>query len=137
MFDKFDSYILEFIKDDFSVDYWYDEGASIAENMLSEFKTNDWELLFKAVPERTIEWKKRLAYCLHDGDDINQLKILLELIETEDSELFELVVDSLRSFKKNGNLNWIQTNSQIISRIDELTPKAGVVTNRVFEDFLK
>lgn len=137
MFDEFDKYIFEFAGEDFAVDYWYDEGAEIAENMLCEFEENDWKMLLEVVPERPLEWKKRLAYCMHDKSNLNQLKVLLNLIETEDSELFETVVDSLRGFTSEESLNLIQTDSRIVSKIEELIPKVGDATKRVFEEFLK
>ena len=76
MFDGFDKYIFEFAVEDFAIDYWYDEGVDIAENMLCEFKENDWKVLLEVVSERTVEWQKRLAYCMHDKSDLNQLKVL-------------------------------------------------------------
>lgn len=137
MFDEFDKYISEFAAEDFAIDYWYDEGVDIAENMLREFAENDWKALLEAVSERTVEWQKCLAYCMHDKSDLNQLKVLLNLIDTDDSELFEMVVDSLRGFTGEENLNSIQTDLRIVSKIEELMPKAGDVAKRVFEEFLK
>ena len=137
MFDEFDKYILEFAVEDFAVDYWYDEGDDIAENMLHKFSNNDWKSLLEIIPKRTVEWQKLLAYCMHDGNDLNQLAVLLKLVGTEDSELFEIVVDSLRGFTSKESLNLIQNNSQVVSKIKELLPKAGETTKRVFEEFLK
>ena len=137
MFDEFDKYIFEFAVEDFAVDYWYDEGVGIAENMLCEFEKNDWKMLLEVVSERTVEWQKRLAYCMHDKSDLNQLKVLLNLVETDDSELFEIVVDSLRGFTGEESLNLIQTDSRIVSKIEELMPKVGDATKKVFEEFLK
>lgn len=137
MFDEFDKYILEFTMEDFAVDYWYDEGVDIAENMICEFEDNDWKTLLEAVSKRTVEWQKRLAYCMHDGNNLNQLKVLLELVDTDDSELFEIVVDSLRGFTNEENLNLIQGDLRIVSKIKELMPKAGDATKKVFEEFLK
>ena len=137
MFDEFDKYILEFAVEDFAVDYWYDEGVDIAENMLYEFSNNDWKSLLEIIPKRTVEWQKRLAYCMHDGNDLNQLEVLLKLVGTEDSELFEIVVDSLRGFTSKESLNLIQNDSQVVSKIKELLPKVGETTKRVFEEFLK
>ncbi|MGN0495041.1 MAG: hypothetical protein ACI4GW_02320 [Lachnospiraceae bacterium] len=137
MFDEFDKYILEFAVEDFAVDYWYDEGVDIAEKMLHEFSDNDWKTLLEIIPKRTVEWQKLLAYCMHDGNDLNQLAVLLKLVGTEDVELFEIVVDSLRGFTSKESLNLIQNNSQIVSKIKELLPKAGETTKRVFEEFLK
>lgn len=137
MFDEFDKYILEFAVEDFAVDYWYDEGADIAENMQHEFSNNDWKSLLEIISKRTVEWQKLLAYCMHDGNDLNQLAVLLKLAGTEDSELFEIVVDSLRGFTNRESLNLIQNNSQVVSKIKELLPKAGEAAKRVFEEFLK
>ena len=105
--------------------------------MLHEFSNNDWKSLLEIIPKRTVEWQKLLAYCMHDGNDLNQLAVLLKLVGTEDSELFEIVVDSLRGFTSKESLNLIQNNSQVVSKIKELLPKAGETTKRVFEEFLK
>lgn len=137
MFDEFDKYIFEFTVENFAVDYWYDEGVDIAENMLCEFRENDWKILLEAVSERTIEWQKRVAYCMHDKSNLNQLKVLLNLAETDDTELFEIVVDSLRDFTSEESLNLIQADSRIVSKIEELMPKVGDATKRVFKEFLK
>lgn len=137
MFDEFDKYILDFAVEDFAVDYWYDEGVYIAENMICEFSNNDWDLLLEIIPKRTVEWQKRLAYCMHDGDDLKQLSVLLKLVGTDDSELFEIVVDSLRSFTSKECLNLIQADSQVVLKIRELLPKVGETAKRVFEEFLK
>lgn len=105
--------------------------------MLFEFEEDDWKVLLEVVSERTVEWQKHLAYCMHDKSDLNQLKVLLKLVETDDSELFEIVVDSLRGYTSEESLNLIQTDSGIVSKIEELMPKVGDVTKRVFEEFLK
>ena len=137
MFEEFDEYVFEFAGEDFAVDYWYDEGFDIAENMLCEFQESDWEMLLGALSERTVEWQKRAAYCMNDPSNPNQLKVLLILAETDDPELFEIVVDSLRAFTSEECLNLIQADSQIITKIEKLMPKAGNVTKRIFEEFLR
>lgn len=137
MFDEFDRYIFEFTEIDYAVDYWYDEGADIAEKMLCEFQEDDWKILLETLSERQTEWKKRLAYCMHDKSDLNQLKVLLSLAETDDDELFEIVVDSLRCFTSEESLKLIQADLQIVSKIQELMPKMGDVTKKVFEEFFK
>ncbi|MCH5343706.1 MAG: hypothetical protein J1E64_06665 [Acetatifactor sp.] len=134
MFDEFDKYISEFAMEDFAVDYWYDEGVDIAEAMLHEFDDSDWELLLRSLPERTVEWQKRLAYCMHDESDLNQLIVLLRLADTDNNELFEITVDSLRGFTSEESLNLIQDHPQIIFKIKQLLPKAGNAAKRVFEE---
>lgn len=137
MFEEFDKYILEFATEDFALDYWYDEGSDIAEDMLCEFEDSDWKKLLEKVPKRTIEWQKRLAYCMHDGNDLNQLEVLLSLSETNDVELFEIVVDSLRSFTNIEGPKRVQIDSKIVSKIDKLKPGVGDATKRIFEEFQK
>lgn len=134
MFEELDRYLKEFATEDFAVDYWYDEGASIVEDMLQKFQNNDWQVLMEALPKRTIGWKRRLAYCLNDSSDLNQLETLFILVNTDDTELFEISVDSLRSFKENQIM--MKNNNQIIKRIDTLMPQAGAVAKKIFEEFL-
>lgn len=134
MFEELDNYIKEFEKEDFAVDYWYDEGFLIAEDMLQNFKNNDWESLIQELPKRTIGWKCRLAYCLHDSNDLKQLETLLVLVDTDDTELFEISVDSLRNFKDNQAI--IQNDDQILQKIETLMPKAGAATKKMFQEFL-
>lgn len=137
MFDKFDKYITDFAMEDFDVDYWYDEGVGIVEEMICKFDESDWEKLAEVIPDRTVEWNKRLAYCMHDSNNVNQLKVLLDLVEINDNELFEIVVDSLRGFTSKESIRLIRDNLHIMSRIEELMPKVGDVTRRIFEVFLK
>ncbi len=137
MFDKLDEYITEFENEDYAMDYWYDEGVFIAQEMIQDFEKEDWMVLLSDLAAKSIGWKRRLAYCLHDGSDLNQLDILLKLINTDDSELFELAVDSLRSFSSRESKNMIQNNTQILVQIREMMPKVGVAAKKIFEEFLK
>ncbi len=137
MFDELDKYILGFTLEDLATDYWYDEGVDIAEKMLYKFANNDWKILLEIVSERTIEWQRCLAYCMHNGHDLNQLRVLLRLADTDDIELFEIVVDYLRGFTDQESLSLIQNNPQIISKVKELLPKSGDAVKKIFEEFLK
>lgn len=134
MFEELDRYIKEFETEDFAVDYWYDEGVLIAGNMLQNFDNNDWESLIQELPKRTIGWKRRLAYCLHDSNDLKQLETLLVLIDTDDTELLEISVDSLRSFKDNQVM--IQSHNLILQKMEALMPRAGIATKKIFQEFM-
>ena len=134
IFKNFDTYIKDFETEDFAADYWYDEGVFIAENMLQQFGNNDWEELIQVLPERTIGWKRRLAYCLDDSENLKQLETLLLLTDTDDNELFEIAVDSLRSFKDSQAV--LENSNDIIKKIEALMPEAGIVIRKVFLGFL-
>ncbi|MBS5955289.1 MAG: hypothetical protein KIC73_00090 [Clostridiales bacterium] len=49
MYNEFDKYLLGYFTDD----YWYDEGFTIARDMLSEFSDNDWLKLQEEVLKKT------------------------------------------------------------------------------------
>lgn len=137
MFNKLDEYIREFENEDFAMDYWYDEGVFIAQELIQDFEKEDWIVLLSNLTDKSIGWKRRLAYCLHDESDLNQLDILLKLIDTDDSELFELAVDSLRGFTGKESKKIIQNNPQILLKIKKLMPNVGTTTKKIFEEFLK
>lgn len=133
MYEKLANYIMEFEAEDFGGDYWYDEGILIAEDMLQKFENSDWESLLQELPQKSVGWKCRLAYCLHDPESMKQLEVLLMLLETDDETLFEISLDSLRSFKDNQKV--IQKRDEIVKKINVLLPKAGTVTKKIFFDF--
>jgi len=133
---KFDEYLKEFESEDFAMDYWYDEGFVIAQGMLEKFSEENWNELLKNLNNKTVEWKKRLAYCLHDENSLWQLKVLIELLDTEDEELFELSVDSMRTFINANTKSEILQKSTIITRIKERLPSVGKPIKIILEDFL-
>ena len=94
MYDELNKYLSGY----FTIDYWYDEGVDIAREIISEFKESDWKMLLEEISKKDVEWKKRIAYCLYDRDNKYEWLLLLELIDTEDDELLEISLDSLRSF---------------------------------------
>ena len=55
-------------------------------------------------------------------------------MDIDDTELFEISVDSLRSLKDNQAV--LQNNSQIIKKIEILMPKVGVSTRKIFQEIL-
>ncbi|UIO40860.1 hypothetical protein LOY85_18900 [Brevibacillus brevis] len=59
----------EYLSGEFTTDYWYDEGFSIAREMLEEFNNNDWEELLNGILLKSTEWQVRYAYCV--DSDIN------------------------------------------------------------------
>jgi hypothetical protein len=66
----------------------------------------------------------------------HELEILFSLLRVEDEELFEICIDTLRSFKNLENKRMIRDNPYIIERINEFIPKSGAAVKKIFEDFL-
>ena len=121
---------------DTTEDSWYDDGCIIASEILSEFSKQDWEELSSKVLTKSIDWQKKLAYCMDNDNNIDELKILLTLLTVDDEELFEICIDSLRSFATPESKQMILDNPSIIHRANDLLPKASIPVKKIIEDFL-
>ncbi|WCM60004.1 hypothetical protein [Paenibacillus polymyxa] len=124
------------ISADTTADSWYDDGSIIASEILSEFSLRDWEKLSSEVLTKPLEWQRKLAYCLDSNCNMYELKILISLLSIEDEELFEICIDTLRSFTSQESKQMILDNPSILHRVNDLLPKAGVAVKRILEEFL-
>ncbi|WP_324607755.1 hypothetical protein [Paenibacillus sp. IHBB 10380] len=104
---------------------------------LSKFSPQDWEQLSNEVLTKSLEWQKKIAYCLDSNCNMHELEILLSLLSTEDEEQFETCVDTLRSFTTPESKKMILGNPHILHRVNDLIPKAGVAVKRMLENFLE
>lgn len=138
MFSELDEYLKEFEMQEYALDYWYDEGFSIAQDMLSQFSGDDWKQMKEQLEEHSLGWKRRLAYCLHDSEDLNEIIVLSHLIETDDEELFEIAVDSLRCHNAKKIIDFKivkkETLDKIVARSNSLN--SSEVEKKVMVDFL-
>ena len=73
---------------------------------------------------------------MDDHNNLDELKILLSLLTVEDEELFEICIDSLRSFTPSACKQMILDNLSIIHRVNELLPKANIPGKKIMKDFL-
>lgn len=136
IFNQFDDFISIYAKENIT-DAWYDDGVIIAQEILQLFDDEDWKLLNKELNFKSILWKQRLAYCLGNENNLNEFETLLKLVDTDDEELFELVIDSLRFFKTEKTRGFIKNNPQIIDKVNKLISTSNIVRKKVFEEFLK
>lgn len=83
---------------DTTVDSWYDDGCVITSEILSDFDPRDWDELSNQVLSKPIDWQRKLAYCLDNECNVYELNILLSLLAINDEELFEICIDTLRSY---------------------------------------
>lgn len=135
MYCEFDEYLMGY----FSDDYWYDEGFSIARELLSEFSDDDWLKLQNEVLMKDIEWQKKLAYCIDNTSKACELEILLILSTVKDNELFNMCVDSLRSFLTDDNFKKIVANNEeLMRRVNEFiaSPNGGIVSG-IYRNFVR
>jgi hypothetical protein len=119
-----------------SVDSWYDDGCVIASEMLSEFKPSDWVKLSNQVYHKPLEWQRKLAYCLDNECNLYEFDILLSLLSTNDEELFEICIDTLRSFTNLEIKKMILDNPNILHRINDSLHTASLPVKKMLQDFL-
>lgn len=133
MYKELDEFITEYQN---TTDFWYDVGCVMASEKLLKFNPKDWEELSRIVHTKPLEWQKKLAYCLDNSCNRYELEILLSLLNTEDEELFEICIDTLRSFTTPESKQMILDNPSILNRVNDLLPKTGVAVKKILEDFL-
>jgi hypothetical protein len=121
---------------DTTVDSWYDDGCVIASEILSEFSPNDWKELSNKVLSKPVEWQRKLAYCLDNKCNEHELEILISLLSTHDTELFEICIDTLRSYSNQESKKVILSNPLILQRVNNLLPTASIPIKKILHDFL-
>lgn len=133
MYDELDKYLLC----NFPIDYWYDEGVDIAREIISGFKEYDWKILLEEISKKDVEWKKRIAYCLYNCENPYEWLLLVELLHTEDDELLEISLDSLRSFINKETTEFLINNPEMICKIKKLYYNSGRPTQIILKDLIK
>ncbi|MBE6034657.1 MAG: hypothetical protein E7222_08165 [Clostridiales bacterium] len=126
----------KFLSEETTIDSWYDDGFSIAQDILSEFSEDDWEELSNCVLSKPLEWQKKLVYCLDNEIIDEELNIIIKLISVNDDELFEMCIDALRAFNNELGHNYLKANPDIIKMVENKIENSGNATKRVLEDFL-
>ncbi|MED4562200.1 hypothetical protein [Bacillus altitudinis] len=122
---------------DTTVDSWYDEGYILVSEILSYFSLNDWEKLSKKVLHKPIEWQRKIAYCLDNECNEYEFHILLDLLNTNDVELFEICIDTLRSYPIEEGTKIVLKHPQVTERINQmLTTTANLPAKTVLQDFI-
>ena len=71
------------------------------------------------------------------GNNNFELQTLLKLLDTNDEELFEICLDSLRSFINEDNVSYVINNPEMIGNIKELYNKSSRPTQIMLSDLLK
>jgi len=126
----------KFLSEETTIDSWYDEGFSIAQDMLSQFSENDWKELSYCVLSKPLEWQKKLIYCLDNEIIDEELNIIIKLISVNDDELFEMCIDALRAFNNELGHNYVKANPDIIKMVENKIENSGNAAKKVLEDFL-
>ena len=127
----------ELLSEETTVDSWYDDGFSIAQDILNQFSSYDWQELLNEVLSKDLDWQKKLVYCIDNQSIEEELNIICKLIFIDDEELFEMCIDALRAFDNELGGSFIKKNPEIIIEVQKRMDIAGNATKRILEDFLK
>ena len=127
----------ELLFEETTVDSWYDDGFSIAQDILNQFSNDDWQELSNEVLKKDLDWQRKLVYCLDNQVIEEELNIICKLIVIDDEELFEMCIDALRGFDNELGHSFIRKNPKIIIDVKKRVNVVGNATKRVLEDSLR
>ena len=133
MYKELDELLLE----ETTVDSWYDDGFTIAQDIIEQFSVDDWKELSNEVLNKDLDWQKKLVYCLDNQVVEEELNIICKLILIDDEELLEMCIGALRAFDNELGHSFIKKNPQIITEVKKRMNFTGSVTKRMLEDFLR
>ena len=135
MFKELDLFLEDYATDDSGIlNYWFDSAYEDAVAMLEQFSDEDWKELFKEINNRSDLWKERLIYCFEDKNNQYQIRLLEEMLNTENDALFIKVIDALRV---DFDMEMLKYNKEIlVKRINELIPKVGSFNSNMLLEFL-
>lgn len=134
--EDFEKFINEVSTENASEDYWYDIGIDEAQNLLVRFLQEDWSLLRKLIKNKSVEWQKKVIYSF-DGENAEQeIRVIFEVINTDDSELFEMCIDSLRCLVSENTRNLILETPELLERVQLLVLENNCMIKKIYKDFL-
>ncbi|MDP2571612.1 hypothetical protein Q8W40_05410 [Vibrio penaeicida] len=122
MFEEFDS----FLSMSYSVDYWEDEGISIADSKLYDFSEQDWLELKSTIDLRGEQWQVRCIGVLGDQEHKNAFQILIKQAESSKSQQVQVAaLDSINSILSFGKPS---TEEKALLRevIDKFTSSSSI-----------
>lgn len=136
MFEKLDSYLLDFVNENSSEDFWYDYAYMQAQELLNNFTQSDWEKMYQNIDVKSDLWKIRVAYCIDEDTGMSGFKFLLSLMNDDDN-VVEYAIDSLRSFDSEEYKNIITSDSMLKTKTQKLLENASLPVKRMLEAFLQ
>jgi HEAT repeat protein len=127
-FIEFDEYLAE----PFPVDHWEDDAIGYAQHLIARLAPADWEAFDSAWAMRPGSWQARAAQVLSNGLPMYAVPILVRMAESEDLDVVEAAVDSLRDFGSPEAP--LAVPSALIQRLDRLTAERPGPVARVVAD---
>lgn len=130
MYNELDNYL----SSEFSVDYWSDEGINIAVSTVENFSEDDWKLLVINASEKSPDWQVKLANVLGDFTTENSATILISLLGSNNDEVIEAAIDSIRGMTNIEILKDDKVRKLITMKMNKLEKKDSILTNLIIYD---
>ena len=115
---------------------WYDDGFLIAKDIMNDFTANDWEELADNIDDKDIEWKKKLIYSVDNQLIWEELLIIGKAINTDDEELFEMCIDSLRSYDKEDIRRFLDEHKDVKSKLNDISNDSSGIIKSIVDSLL-
>ena len=133
MYEQFDLFLTDYaIEDSGVLNYWYDSAYEDAMEMMENFTEEDWQKLLKDIETKSNLWKERLAYILSDKTNPYQIKVIRELLKTDNDEL---LVKTLETIKTDFDLKDFTYEEKLKNKIKELQQTGNAVTKDITTKF--
>jgi hypothetical protein len=87
---------LDELLDQPNIDYWSDEGITIAEEILDRMSASERNALSRIAPTKTVVWKEHLSQCLRHYRESWSTNLLKEFVFDADLDVAVAAADSLR-----------------------------------------
>lgn len=134
MYNELNEYINYYSDDSASTScYWEELGYEYANNILTKFDDSDWNNLLDDLNNKSTVWKKRLVYAMHNSSSDMKLKVAQKLLNTDDIDLFELIIVRIMDC----DLSKISNKSDFINKIKQFSSSQSLITQNIFLSFLK
>ncbi len=108
---------------------WYEIDYIDCSKILEKFSDDDWNKLMTILPTKSNIWKERLVYCLNRPQNKYHVKIMAELVNTDDVNLFIKIIYVLVAHDFAFSKDTINT---IIKKMDYLEAKVDDFTKNIF-----
>ena len=135
--DNFVKFLDEIFVENTSEDYWYDVGVDEVQNMLRKFSREEWKLLGRLIKIKSTEWQKKVIYSFDEKGNDKEIKIIMDFNDTDDNELFEICIDSLRYLINEKTQKLIWEKPELLEKIQSIILKNNSITKSIYIDFLE
>lgn len=137
MIEDFEKFINDMSTENASEDYWYDIGVDEAKNILVKFSQQDWSLLRKLIKNKSVEWQKKVIYSFEGENAEQEIRIIFDVINIDNNELFDMCIDSLRCLINENTRSLILKRPEVLEKVQSLVLENNGIMQKIYVDFLE